>query len=101
MPEYKFERPDGSTTLQYYSMAECPPLGEKVEIEGILCTRVLGRLQIDAKADTHITAHSLPRNHPDAPRVDSSGRPCFTNKQEVLEFVSKTSDRPGGGYDYD
>jgi hypothetical protein len=101
MPEYKFDRPDGTSVLEYYRMADAPPLGEEVEIDGILCTRSLGRLQIDTKKETHIVGHSLPRNHPDAPRVDSSGRPCFTTRQEVADFVAKTSDRPGGGFDYD
>lgn len=34
-------------------------------------------------------ADSLPRYHPDAPRLDSKGRPVFLSKHEVKEFVAK------------
>ena len=35
----------------------------------------------------------VPKNHPDAPRVDSKGFPQFNNKRERDEFIKKHNGR--------
>jgi hypothetical protein len=89
----------------YFSFQDCKTK-QVVEVEfeigkapkwGSVIVRGKRRLKriIDRPADPMIgmsyqfRADSLPRNHPDAPRLDSKGRPVFLSKREVKEFVAK------------
>ena len=101
MPEYDFVGPNGEEVVAFFPVSDRPALGETVEIDGVPCTRVASPLQGCVVADRHFVSHSLPRNHPDAAKKDTQGRPVFTSRRDVREFCSRAQDRPGGGFDYD
>ena len=88
-PVYTFKTPSGKKTELFFSMDDAPRIGASVEVGGVMLTRVVDRLQVSVQKDTHFASHSLSRNHPDAPRVDEQGKPCFQSKKEVDEFVAK------------
>ena len=88
-PIYTFATPSGATRELFFTMDEAPSIGEKVEVAGIELVRQVDKVQICAQQDTHFTSTSLARSHPDAPRVDKDGKPCFQSKKEVDEFVAK------------
>lgn len=88
-PIYTFSTPSGAKRELFFSMDDAPSIGETVEVGGIELVRQVDKVQICAHQDTHFVSHSLTRNHPDAPRVDKNGKPCFQSKKEVDEFVSK------------
>lgn len=66
MPEYEFQRGDGSIVTKFFGMTEAVPvLGEVVEIDGVACRRVFAtRLRIQGnpvKGRYPYEAHSINR----------------------------------------
>ena len=89
MPIYGFRTESGKDVEMFYNMGDAPRIGEQTTIGGVLVTRIAEKIQVNAVADLHFVSHVLPRNDPDAPRVNSSGQPCFESKKEVSEYTAK------------
>ena len=71
------------------SMDEAPRIGQIVEIGGITLTRQVDPIQLSIQPEISLVSRSLSRNHPDAPAIDKDGKPCFSSKKQVDEFVAK------------
>jgi len=99
MALYEFQAPDGTMRTKWFPMAEAPKIGACVKVGGETCTRVVSLPHACVSPDLTFTSNSLPRNHPDAPRVNEKGQPMFTSNREVTEFCAKTQHTdPFGGY---
>jgi hypothetical protein len=89
MPQYAYEDGKGNRISRYHKMSDAPPLGHKIRVSGVRYTRILGNPVTRIRPTRHFVSHSLPRWHPNAPRYDGKGKPCFDSQREVSEFVSK------------
>tara|TARA_Y100001963_G_scaffold150076_1_gene230614 strand:- start:438 stop:743 length:306 start_codon:yes stop_codon:yes gene_type:complete len=92
MPEYTFKNIEGEVSLRYYRIADSPKYGETVlDDNGQEWTRIVDVPQQPAKVRDHrFVSRTLPRHDPSAPDHDEQGRPRFTSKKEVTEYVAKT-----------
>jgi len=89
MPTYSFDTEGGKRVELFYTMDESPRIGEVIEVAGAKLTRVLDNVQIDCRKEIRFTSNGLPRNHPDAPAVNHQGKPVFSSKKQLDEFISK------------
>ena len=89
MPRYEFKTPTGKIIELFYNMDDAPRIGETVTVGEVEFTRVAEKVQVCPQPDLHFTSRSLPRNDPDAPRVNDVGQPCFQSQKEVREYEAK------------
>ena len=91
MPEYTFQNNEGETALRYYPIAEAPKYGETVlDSDGNEWKRLIDVPRTPKLRDHRFVSRTLPRFDPSAPDHDADGRPRFTSKKEVTEYVAKT-----------
>ncbi len=92
MPEYEFEKPDGTIGLLYFSMAEAPRMGSKVAMNGEIWTRIPSRVRLSVEPEVRIEAMSCPVNDPDALKVGGSwnehGEACFSSPKQRDEYAA-------------
>lgn len=89
MPEYSFRHDDGTETTAYFRMAEAPPIGSRLRINGRWATRIVDSLQTHVQGDRRVTSKSLPFNWPFAPRHNERGEPQFQSQREIDEACAK------------
>jgi hypothetical protein len=90
MPLYSFTSTSGEDSSFFFTMDGAPRIGQSIERKGKLWVRVPDLPQACVQKDTHFVAHSLPRNAPGAKHYTSSGKPAFSSKKEVGEFVARS-----------
>lgn len=97
MPLYEFETDSGEIIEAHFSMSEVPSIGERVNLNGQMATRLVSQHNAQVHGVEAFVSRTLPKNDPRAPRLDKKGRPVFHGKREVEEYLSKTE----GQFGYD
>ena len=91
MPEYSFKNRAGEGASFFFPVSEAPKFGSVITDEdGVLWTRVVDIPRVNPGKDHRFISRTLPRWDPSAPGHDSEGRPRFTSKKDVTEYVAKT-----------
>jgi len=103
MPTYQFRADDGEIVEQFYHMADAPPCGSVVEIEGRKCTRLPPNLGAVRVKDYRHVSLTLPKNCVHAKNHDKRGRVVVESKQEMREIVARVNADPTmpGGYEWE
>lgn len=104
--EVDFASKDGSKIVtRYYRIGQIP---ESVSVRGERYIRLYSApapvgpvVGAPGGSDRLVVAHSLPRNHPNAPRVNKQGKPVFINQREINEFCKKSQDTDGEYHAYE
>ena len=93
MPLYLYLSQDSMKEHSVYaSMAERPPIGHTLEIDGETYIRVVGSQQRIARKDVHFTAMQVPRDWKYAKNFNDQGQPQFSSKRELHEAMSRAND---------
>ena len=89
MPLYSFTSTSGEDKCFFFNMSAAPRIGETIERKGKLWVRMPALPQVSAQRDIHFVSHALPKNAPGAKHYTKDGKPSFSSKKEVTEFVAK------------
>lgn len=91
----------GEVVERHYRAADVPAVGTIIEADGRTLERIYST-PAGAAVDnfTPFKSVQMPRNHPDAPRVDKRGRAVFHSRAEVREFEAKTKGSGGCEFRY-
>ena len=90
MPRYSFTGDSGEEAEFYYTMDAAPRIGEIITRKGRRWVRMPDLPQACVQKDTHFVSHSLPRKAPGAKHYTKDGKPAFSSKKEVGEFVARS-----------
>ena len=90
MPEYEFQDENGEYATAFMSSKEVPSIGDTVEHEGRLLTRIASRATIsNANGFKPFTAYSQSPDDPDAKKQGKGGHPRFDTKKDLDEYMSR------------
>ena len=95
MSLYEFSTPESGVIEIPFPIGTAPGIGttytpESGSYAGIPLVRLASIPQTSVAPNFNFASHSLPRNTTDHDRFDEKGRPVFTSKKEVTEYVAKT-----------
>tara|TARA_R100000700_G_C3077513_1_gene84769 strand:+ start:71 stop:373 length:303 start_codon:yes stop_codon:yes gene_type:complete len=94
MPVYLFETEDGQRVESFFSSNDVPSIGDKIDIDGITCTRlpsfVLDTAGIARKTHQYpYVSRALPRNMPGVGNYDKQGRPIIRSQQHEKNVAAQ------------
>ena len=90
MPLYVFENAQGAQTEIFLSFDEAPAIGESVEVDGEVWTRVITDFMPAPRRSARVQSVQIQPWHPDAPRHDPvTGEAQFETWAEREEFCRR------------
>tara|TARA_R110002124_G_scaffold113388_1_gene267712 strand:+ start:9878 stop:10180 length:303 start_codon:yes stop_codon:yes gene_type:complete len=94
MPIYAFVDNNGAEVESFFSFDDVPSIGDKVEIDGVECTRVasfiLDTAGIERKTHKYpYVSRSLPRNLSGVGNYDKQGRPVIRSQAHERNVASE------------
>ena len=94
MPEYEFYDENGDYATALMSSEEVPSIGDTIEHEGRMLTRIASRATItNANGFKPFTAFSQPAGDPDASKHGEGGHPRFDTKRDLNEYLDKRNSK--------
>ena len=94
MPIYAFVDNQGTEVESFFTFDEAPSIGDKIDIDGVECTRVasfiLDSAGIERKTHKYpYVSRSLPRNLPGVDNYDKQGRPVIRSQAHERYVASE------------
>jgi len=90
MPLYTFSGPKGKEDTFFFTMDNAPRIGSVIERKGTYWVRMPDIPNACVRKDTHFVSNALPRNAPGAKHYTDDGKPAFSTKSEVGEFIARS-----------
>ena len=110
MPEYEFQRNDGSRVALFFETGKAPLIGTSIRRRGERLTRLPPNVRV-IDHTVNFVSHSQPRYIPGkskfkptvlAKEYTKDGKPVFKSKNEVREYVANVNGTsPISTIDYD
>jgi len=90
MPEYEFHTEQGKYATAIMSSDEVPSIGDTIEHEGQILTRIASRASINMGGGFKpFTAFSQVTDDPDASKYGKGGHPRFDTKKDLNEYIDR------------
>lgn len=94
MPVYEFIDSDGEVHEKYYPMSEAPDLGELVNIDGVMCKRIISCGQACKDFKPYV-AYSKPKGLPGCPVDPKTGHSVITSRAEERRIAKLRGEQWG------